>query len=237
MPHHEPSPCAFAGSGNEFVFNDMYAPAGARDERLRAIAKRGSDIILASMLIVFLLPLMLGIALILWVNDPGSVIYRHKRIGRDGVPFDCLKFRTMVLDADRVLEDLLRRCPEARAEWEQSRKLRDDPRIVGWIGAMLRRTSLDELPQLVNVLRGEMSLVGPRPVTRKELSMYGSNVAHYLATTPGLTGPWQVSGRSDMTFDERVRIDVEYALNRTFMRDLAILFRTAFVVVARRGAY
>lgn len=237
MLYDEPRPCAAAGTGNELSFNHLPDHSGPGTARFRAAMKRAKDLALASVLTALLLPLMLVIALILWANDPGPVIYRHRRIGRDGVPFDCLKFRTMVLDADRVLEDLLRRSPEAREEWQLSRKLRNDPRILGWVGAMLRRTSLDELPQLFNVLRGEMSLVGPRPITREELNMYGADAGHYLATLPGLTGPWQVSGRSDMTFDERVRIDVDYAINRTLLRDLVILVQTAFVVVARRGAY
>ncbi len=237
MLHHDPRSYASAGTAKIFSYMNLNDLSCTAPQRFRVTAKRMRDLILACVLIAFFSPLMLVIGLILWANDPGPVIYRHRRIGQDGVPFDCLKFRTMVLDADRVLEDLLRRCPEARAEWQLSRKLRNDPRIVGWVGAMLRRTSLDELPQLINVLRGEMSLVGPRPITQEEVNMYGADVGHYLAILPGLTGPWQVSGRSDMTFDERVRIDVDYALNRSLVRDIVILVQTAFVVVAGRGAY
>ena len=153
--------------------------------------------------------MLILVALTIWVADGRPVIYRHRRIGRDGAAFDCLKFRTMARDADRALAAHLARSPAARAEWEATRKLRDDPRILGGLGRFLRRTSLDELPQILNVLRGEMSLVGPRPIVREELVHYGGQSRWYLAVRPGVTGPWQVGGRSDTSYATRVRLDVQ----------------------------
>ncbi len=162
---------------------------------------------------------------------------RHERIGRDGAPFPCLKFRTMVRDADRVLEEHLARDPAARAEWQAQRKLARDPRVTA-IGNLLRRSSLDELPQLFNVLRGEMSLVGPRPVVRVELEEHyaGEAGSLYCRVRPGVTGLWQVSGRSGVSYRERVRLDTEYVRTGSLMLDVAILCRTPWAVLRARGA-
>ncbi len=166
----------------------------------------------------------------------GSVLFSHERIGRDGQPFSVYKFRSMVPDAEAVLQDLLASDPKLRLEWRRDHKLRNDPRITR-IGRFLRRTSLDELPQLINVLRGEMSLVGPRPVTRSEISKYGRAVCFYLRTKPGITGLWQVSGRNDTDYVRRVAIDRYYAERATVFMDVGILLRTVLVVLGRRGAY
>jgi lipopolysaccharide/colanic/teichoic acid biosynthesis glycosyltransferase len=164
------------------------------------------------------------------------VIYRHWRVGRNGQMFSCLKFRTMVPNADQVLRDLLESDPELQAEWVRDHKLRNDPRVTR-LGRFLRRTSLDELPQLMNVLRGEMSLVGPRPVIREELLRYGRNVNTYLAAKPGITGLWQVTGRNDTDYRRRVVLDTYYVRNQNLLLDLYILAKTTGVVLGGNGAY
>jgi undecaprenyl-phosphate galactose phosphotransferase len=166
----------------------------------------------------------------------GPVIYKHRRVGKDGQTFDCLKFRTMVLNADKVLADVLEKDSELKAEWIRDHKLKDDPRITA-LGKFLRRTSLDELPQLWNVIRGEMSLVGPRPVVKEELLRYGRNVSFYYAAKPGVTGLWQVSGRNELDYRRRVAIDVYYVRNRNIFLDLYILLKTTKVVLGGKGAY
>ncbi len=199
-------------------------------------AKRAMDV--AGALAILLLALPVFLALVLLVRmDGGPAFYAHERVGRGGRLFGCLKFRSMVVDSERRLAELLARDPTARAEWEATRKLKRDPRVT-WVGRFLRASSLDELPQLINVLRGEMSLVGPRPVTCTELSsQYGGAARHYLSVRPGITGPWQVSGRSDTTYAQRVALDVAYATQADFWTDVKILFRTPAAVLLRRGAY
>ncbi len=186
--------------------------------------------------LVLLSPLLLIVAVMIWRRDPGPVLYAHKRIGRNGRVFGCLKFRTMVLDSDAVLARHLADSPAAAEEWAATRKLRADPRVTG-IGARLRKTSIDELPQLINVLRGEMSLVGPRPIVMEEARHYGEALAAYLAVRPGVTGLWQISGRSDTSYAERVDLDRAYVGRRNMMLDLWILLRTVMVVVKGRGSY
>ncbi|RJL19331.1 sugar transferase [Paracoccus siganidrum] len=198
-----------------------------------AWGKRLLDVTGALVLIAVFAPLiMLLSAGLSWQRGP--VLFGHRRIGRDGQPFTCLKFRTMVPDADRRLAELLAQDPGARREWESSRKLADDPRITG-IGSFLRKTSLDELPQLLNVLRGEMSLVGPRPVPEAELDLYGPAREAYMSVRPGLTGRWQVSGRNDISYAARVAMDEAYARELTLAGDLAIIARTALVVLGATG--
>jgi len=150
--------------------------------------------------------------------------------------FDCIKFRSMVLDADRVLRHHIAINPEAGAEWAATQKLRNDPRVTK-VGNFLRRSSLDELPQLFNVLRGEMSMVGPRPIVQAEVSRYGDDIEYYYAAKPGITGLWQVSGRSDMSYARRVKLDVWYVRNWTLWHDIAILFKTIPAVFLQRGAH
>ena len=197
-------------------------------------AKRACDIALSLTAIVFLLPLMGAIALLVAL-DGGHVVYAHPRIGRHGQPFGCLKFRTMILGAMDCLDEYLEYNPEERQEWQASRKLTFDPRTTA-IGRLLRNTSLDELPQLFNVLKGEMSLVGPRPVTASELALYGDKARLFLSVRPGITGPWQIGGRNDVSYEQRIELDTQYALHRSFFGDLAILLRTPRVVLSRAGA-
>jgi len=201
------------------------------------LGKRFVDISIATVAILAVWPMLVCIAALIWLRDGGPVIYKHTRIGRNGRPFPCLKFRTMVKNSDQVLAELLACDSAAREEWKVSRKLQNDPRIIPGIGTFLRKTSLDELPQIVNILHGDMSLVGPRPVTAAELEQYGSDVGAYLSMRPGLTGPWQVSGRNDTSYDDRVRLDATYAAQNSILTDLWILLTTVPVVMARRGAY
>ncbi|WP_242481801.1 sugar transferase [Paracraurococcus ruber] len=203
---------------------------------LQRALKRGLDLAGAATLLLFCAPLF-GILALLVRADGGPVFYGHERVGLGGRRFGCLKFRSMVTDSQARLAALLAADPDARAEWEATRKLKDDPRVTR-IGRFLRATSLDELPQLLNVLRGEMSLVGPRPVVAAELAEhYGMAAEHYLSVRPGITGLWQVSGRSDTTYATRVALDVDYATRLSVWTDLRILLKTPLVVLARRGAY
>ena len=199
------------------------------------MAKRFVDVIGAILLGIVFSPLIVVITFFMR-RGGGSVIYRHRRVGRDGKMFSCLKFRTMVPNADQVLRELLEKNPELQAEWVRDHKLRDDPRVTP-LGRFLRRTSLDELPQLLNVLRGEMSLVGPRPVVREELLRYGRSVGIYLAAKPGITGLWQVTGRNNTDYRRRVVLDTYYVRNQNLMLDLYILAKTTGVVLGGYGAY
>lgn len=216
------------------------APAVALDapSRMGAVrhaVKRVFDIVVGLMLIVMLLPVLVMLALIVKI-DGGPALYGHTRVGRNGKKFRCLKFRSMVVNSEAVLKELLATDAEARAEWEREFKLKHDVRVTR-IGRFLRRTSLDELPQLWNVVRGEMSLVGPRPIIDQELERYGSNSKYYLMATPGITGLWQVSGRCETDYATRVSLDVNYVQNWSLHRDIEILFKTFFVVIRGTGAY
>lgn len=197
--------------------------------------KRVLDVVGAIVLAAVFLPLILAIA-VLMRREGGSIIYKHRRIGRDGRVFECLKFRTMVPNADQVLRELLERDAAMKAEWVRDHKLRCDPRVTR-LGRFLRRTSLDELPQLWNVMRGEMSLVGPRPVVKEELLRYGRNVGTYLSAKPGITGLWQVKGRNDTDYRRRVVLDTYYVRNQNLVLDLYILLKTTRVVLGGSGAY
>jgi lipopolysaccharide/colanic/teichoic acid biosynthesis glycosyltransferase len=197
--------------------------------------KRLFDVLASAVLLVIAAPLLLFVAVLVKATSPGDALFGHERIGRGGFTFRCLKFRTMHSDAEARLEVLLQD-PALRREFEENHKLRCDPRVTR-IGGFLRSTSIDELPQLLNVLRGDMSLVGPRPIVDDELGRYGAAAAHYLAVRPGITGSWQVRGRSDTTFDERVALDREYVDEMGVWADAKILVATVGVVVARIGAY
>ena len=188
----------------------------------------------ALVMLTLLSPLLLALCALVRL-DGGPALFGHKRLGEGGRRFKCLKFRSMVVDADVRLRSLLERDPAARAEWEATQKLRDDPRITS-IGRVLRRTSLDELPQLLNVLRGEMSLVGPRPIVDAEIPKYGDDISFYYETRPGITGLWQVSGRSNTSYKYRVQLDVWYVRNWSLWHDVAILLKTVPAVFARDGA-
>ena len=198
-------------------------------------SKRLLDLTLALIALVFLSPAFLIVALILKFREKGPVLYGHERIGRDGRKSRCLKFRTMAVDGDRIPTELLDRDPEARAEWESRRKLTRDPPITT-LGRFVRKTSLDELPQLFNILLGEMSVVGPRPIVQQECVYYGEYFRDYLSVLPGLTGPWQIGGRSAASYETRVALDVEYARNRTFFGDLVTIAKTVRVVLIGQGA-
>ena len=197
--------------------------------------KRGFDFVAATLLILLLSPLLAALSILIR-KDGGTAMYGHTRVGRDGRKFKCLKFRSMQIDADKVLKKLLEDDPAARAEWDKDFKLKNDPRITR-IGHFLRKTSLDELPQLFNVVMGDMSLVGPRPIVEEELERYGEQVALYLEVNPGMTGLWQISGRNDTTYAERVALDTWYVQNWSLWYDIAILFKTIGVVFKRSGAY
>ena len=200
------------------------------------IAKRALDIVGAGLGLVVLAPFFLIVAMMVRA-DGGPAFFAHQRVGRGGKLFGCLKFRSMVIDSQARLEDLLANDPAARAEWDATRKLKNDPRITR-IGRFLRSSSLDELPQLINVLRGEMSLVGPRPVQEAEIDRYyGASAAHYMAVRPGITGLWQVSGRSETSYESRVALDVAYVSRPSLLADIAILLRTPVAVLSRRGAH
>jgi exopolysaccharide production protein ExoY len=193
--------------------------------------KRIIDIVLALSGIVLLAPLLIICFVTTVITSPGSAVFRHRRVGFKGKNFNCLKFRTMVTDAPERLRQLLDSDPVAAAEWAANRKLRHDPRVT-LIGALLRKSSLDELPQLFNVLKGDMSIVGPRPVTEEELVRYSDAKKAYLACRPGITGLWQVSGRSTTTYDKRVACDSFYALNWSLTLDAKILIVTIPAVLS-----
>ena len=192
------------------------------------------DQLVALVLLLALSPLFLALAFLVRA-DGGPVLFGHKRIGENGRYFRCLKFRSMVTNSDAVLQQVLSTDSEARREWEATHKLHNDPRITA-IGRVLRKTSLDELPQLLNVLRGEMSLVGPRPIIDAEIPRYGRDISYYFETRPGITGLWQVSGRSNTTYDHRVRLDVWYVRNWSLWHDIAILMKTLPAVLRKEGA-
>jgi exopolysaccharide production protein ExoY len=197
--------------------------------------KRVIDVILALCGIVLLAPLLIICYLAVVVSSPGPALFRHRRVGFNGKHFNCLKFRTMVTDAPERLARLLVSDPIAAAEWAANQKLRTDPRITT-IGAILRKSSLDELPQLFNVLWGDMSIVGPRPVTDEELERYASSMGAYLACRPGITGLWQVSGRSTTTYSKRVACDTFYAHNWSMALDIKILLVTPAALLDSTGA-
>jgi len=203
---------------------------------LGGVVKRAFDIVGAICGVILLSPLLVLIALLVKLSDGGPVFYGHPRIGRGGRIFRCLKFRTMREDGDAVLAEHLRRNPEARAEWEATRKLKNDPRVTP-VGAVLRKLSLDELPQIFNILFGEMSIVGPRPVVHDELEKYGNAAIFYLMSRPGLTGLWQVSGRNDVSYAMRVAFDRHYVENWSLTQDILIIIKTVPAVCLSRGSY
>jgi exopolysaccharide production protein ExoY len=192
-------------------------------------AKRLLDLSLAVAGLIVTGPLFAILGVILLVTQGRPIIFKHQRIGVDGAKFDCLKFRTMVVDAERVLYDLLRNDPSAAAEWQANQKLARDPRITR-LGNFMRRTSLDELPQLWNVILGDMSIVGPRPIVEDEIPRYKNDFKYYAAVRPGITGLWQTTGRNNCPYPERVALDRKYALNWDVYLDLTIILRT-FVAV------
>lgn len=209
--------------------------ASQRVVAIERVAKRCIDVSAAVMALLTLAPLMLILGLLVRCSDGGPALFRQTRIGMGGRRFACIKFRSMTIDADRALADHLASDPEASREWTDTQKLRRDPRITP-LGQFLRKTSLDELPQIINVLAGEMSLVGPRPIVPSECDRYGDNLQHYLSVRPGITGLWQVSGRSSSSYAERVALDVAYARQWRLATDVAIVVRTVPAVLSQRGS-
>ncbi len=210
---------------------------GQQSRRGRTI-KRFGDIIFSIGTLILGSPLFILIAILIKLSSPGPIFYIQQRVGRKFKHFGCIKFRTMHANAESTLSKVLSNSPAMRKEFERDFKLRKDPRITP-IGSFLRRSSLDELPQFFNVLRGEMSIVGPRPIVDKELERYGKYMEEVASVRPGLTGLWQVSGRNNLSYEKRVKLDLTYARRRTFLLDLAIILRTFGVLILPmdRGAY
>ncbi len=200
--------------------------------------KRPFDIIFSLFAILITLPIMILIAVIIKLTDGGSIFFGHNRVGYKGRLFKVLKFRSMYPDAEERLKKILEEDPKAREEWERTFKLKNDPRVTP-IGKILRKTSLDELPQFFNVLKGDMSVVGPRPVVKEELKKYYKDKAkYYLSVKPGVTGYWQVEGRSDVdNYEERINMDVWYVQNQSFFLDIKIILKTIWVMLTGKGAY
>lgn len=219
---------------------DEYARSRrTRDFSIRPDAESLRDIVsvtISLVLLILLLPLFVMIALAISSQDRGPVLFAQERIGRDGRPFRCLKFRSMAVDAEQRLADYLACNPSARQEWARDHKLKDDPRVTP-VGAYLRRSSLDELPQLINVIRGDMALVGPRPIVAAEVPRYGHRFGRYCQVKPGITGLWQVSGRNDVSYRRRVAMDTLYAKSRSLAGDVLILLQTIPAVLLRKGSY
>lgn len=212
------------------------ATVGRSPSALDAFLIRATDIVVSLAAIVILLPLLLVTMVAVKLTSRGPVLFAHHRLGHGGRTFPCLKFRTMVTDAQERLHHILETDAEARAEWLRDHKLRNDPRITS-IGKFLRASSIDELPQFVNVLRGEMSIVGPRPIVTGEIPRYGRYFAHYCSVKPGITGLWQVSGRNDVSYERRVAMDVRYSRVRSFDFNLRIILLTVPMVLLARGSY
>ncbi|MTF38246.1 sugar transferase [Cyanobacterium aponinum] len=204
----------------------------------REFYKRTFDIVFSASVLILFSPLYAILAILVALSSPGPIFYAQERVGKNYRHFKCIKFRTMVVNADQVLEKMLAECPEKRREFEENFKLKEDPRII-WIGKFLRLTSLDEFPQFWNVLMGDMSVVGPRPLVPDELHKYGSKMERVLTVKPGITGLWQVSGRNDIPYPQRVLIDVYYVNHHNWLLDLWIIIKTIGVVLfpQNNGAY
>nr|WP_274532259.1 exopolysaccharide biosynthesis polyprenyl glycosylphosphotransferase [Sulfurospirillum halorespirans] len=212
-----------------YIKNNLLSP-------VEQTIKRLFDMSVAFVALLLTSPFLIWLYSVVYVATKGHPIFAHERVGFGGRKFKVYKFRTMHIDADDRLEELLETCEESKEEWERDFKLKDDPRITK-IGQFLRKTSLDELPQLINVLKGEMSLVGPRPITEAEIQKYGEYFEYFTAVKPGITGLWQVSGRNDIDYDERVQLDVWYVRNWSIELDMQILIKTVLVVLGRKGSY
>jgi len=200
------------------------------------VVVRSADIIISLAALIFLLPALVAIALLVSLQDGGPVLFAQTRIGRDMREFKCLKFRSMRINAAELLAKLLESDANARAEWAADHKLKNDPRITR-LGLFLRKTSLDELPQLFNVLKGDMSLVGPRPIVQAEVAKYGKSMRHYTSRLPGITGLWQVKGRNDVSYRRRVALDRLFARKFSPVLYVSILLQTVPAVVLRKGSY
>jgi lipopolysaccharide/colanic/teichoic acid biosynthesis glycosyltransferase len=201
-----------------------------------ALLKRSLDVVGSVSALVLVAPLLVAVGLIIWLCDAGPVVYSQERIGRNGRTFRCLKFRTMAMNAEKIFDELLANDALARMEWETIHKLRRDPRVTR-LGKFLRMSSLDELPQLFNVLKGDMSLVGPRPIVSAEAGRYGRRFRSYCMVKPGLTGLWQISGRNNTSYRRRVAFDVTYVRRASLSLDLWIILRTVPAIVSASGSY
>jgi exopolysaccharide production protein ExoY len=219
------SPNSLNGADRTAARKRRRTSQGAGDDAIGGRAKRVVDIALAATALALSLPLMLLVAIAVKATMGGPVMFSQHRIGRSGVPFRCYKFRTMVSNGEEVLRKHLAADPKAAIEWRETCKLLRDPRVTP-LGNILRKSSLDELPQLLNILRGEMSCVGPRPVIPGELARYGDNAGAYLSSRPGLTGLWQTCGRSKLGYSDRVALDVHYANNWSLWLDFSIIIKT-----------
>lgn len=200
--------------------------------------KRIFDIIFSATVLIVCFPIYFIISVLILVSSPGPIFYYQERVGKNFKSFKCIKFRTMVKNADQILDQVLAECPLRREEFENNFKLKKDPRIT-WIGHFLRASSLDEFPQFWNVLKGDMSIVGPRPLVPDELHMYGNKIDKVLTIKPGITGLWQVSGRNDIPYNRRILMDVYYVINNNFMFDIWIILKTITVMffTKNNGAY
>ncbi len=232
-----PTPIA---SANHRVMGMVLPPLAVPSRRglvinVQRMAKRTMDITVSLAALIILSPLILVLAFLIR-RDGGPALFGHTRIGKNSTSFKCLKFRSMIRNSQEVLEHHLAENPEARAEWTADHKLKNDPRITR-LGAFLRRSSLDELPQLINVLKGDMSLVGPRPIVWNEVSKYDQHIADYYQVRPGITGLWQISGRNDVSYTKRVELDSHYIRNWSLWHDIAIMIKTVPALLNRSGAY
>jgi exopolysaccharide production protein ExoY len=203
--------------------------------KFRTGSKRVLDVGGAFVFLVAFAPVLLGVALLLLLVQGRPILFKHKRIGRKGETFYCLKFRTMVNDASQALDAYIAANPAARKEWQASQKLKDDPRVTA-LGHVMRKLSIDELPQFINVVAGQMSLVGPRPIVASEVRFYGPQISYYESVRPGITGPWQVGGRSNTSYTRRVQLDVDYARNWSLGSDVVILLKTLPAVLTSSGS-
>jgi exopolysaccharide production protein ExoY len=226
---------AIASSRRERSVSVAHQAASAKSST-GLLTKRIFDVSFSVIFLILFMPLIVTFAILLLTLQGRPILIRHKRIGKDGNLFDCLKLRTMTVNADAALQAHLAVSATARKEWEETRKLKDDPRITP-AGRVLRKLSLDELPQMINVVKGEMSLVGPRPIVLDEVRFYGSHIQAYQSVRPGLTGAWQVGGRNDVSYSKRVQMDVDYATGWSLGRDFVILIKTFPALLNMRGSY
>lgn len=223
---------------NENIIDNVYKTKGFAREKYEVKAKeyikikRIIDCILSIMALIILSPIYLIIALAVKIDSPGPIFFKHTRIGKNGKTIKIYKYRTMVTNAEELIKQFT---PEQMKEYKENFKLENDPRITK-VGKFLRKTSLDELPQLLNIVKGELALIGPRPVVKDELEKYGENAEKFLSVTPGLTGNWAASGRSNTTYEERMEMELWYVDNISFITDLQIFFKTIIAVVKKEGA-
>ena len=233
----EQYPSVVSEKTQEGELDDLEAIVSSPRRQRYLVVKRGLDIVGAIVGLIVFSPAMVVAAILIKITSPGPVVFRHKRLGQYGREFSCLKLRSMVPNAELILRDWLANNPRVRHEFERDFKLKNDPRIIPVIGKVSRQISLDEVPQFLNVLRGDMSLIGPRPIVYDEVPKYGDAYSHVALVKPGLTGLWQVSGRNDVGYGERVELDLRYIRRMGFWGDVRIVARTIRVVLSKYGAY